>query len=891
MPRNSVFFPLVCLAFACSGPTGTAPQSPTRPASTDVAVTHPALPDPAPPAFRLPGEVRPTRASLELTILPDQDHFDGIARFDLAIASATPVIWLHATDLTQPSATIDGKPARVVTGNEDLIGVIPAIPLQAGTATLELHYRAGIDRERSRGVYADKEGADWYAYTFFEAIDARRAFPCFDEPGFKIPWQLTFHVRREHVALANAPVLSETDEPGGMKRVVIAETKPLPSYLVAFVVGPFDLVDGGVAGRAHTPVRFIVPRGRGAETRYAREVTPRVVTLLEDYFDMPYPYEKLDVAVVPRYWGTMEHPGIVAMGQPLTLIAPDQETQSRKEHYANILTHELAHYWFGDVVTMAWWDDTWLNESLASWLDIKLTDQLEPAWHYADDALALANGAMNTDQLLAARAMRQPVDDNEAIQASFDNSTTYAKGAAVLRMFEQWIGPDQFRTFIRSYIRAHAWGTATADDFITALTAAAGADAATAFRTFLDQPGVPVVDLELRCKGGATTLHLEQRRSLLDGATDPSSETWHIPVCVRHGSRRRQQRACWLLTTSATDVSLAGPCPEVLVPNAGGDGYYRSSLAERTAPSTVTGLPRRERITLLNDAAAAWQRGQLEISRLFELGLQMQDDRDPRVARRAANFLWFFDQDHFDDADRRRYARMVRAIFGEKARELGWRRRDSDDDDLHDLRRQLVGAVAEHDPKLREEAARLVEAFLRDGASVPDDIVDTVLWVTATTGDRQLFDRLLASARATPDLRLRRRLLRTLGAFRDPALTAAARDVIVAPDLDQRESLAILYVQLSVYHTRDDAWSWTRAHLPALLSEMRDDEAGAFIGGLAEVYCDRTHRAEASTWLTPFAASVDGARNQLAQALESADHCIRTSERDLPAVRRFLARY
>jgi aminopeptidase N len=498
---------------------------------------------------------------------------------------------------------------------------------------------------------------------------------------------------------------------------------------------------------------------------------------------------------------------------------------------------------------------------------------------------------MSTDQLVAARAMRQPVDSNEAIEASFDNDTTYGKGAAVLHMFEQWIGPERFQTFIRSYIGSHAWGTATADDFVGALTAAAGAEAATAFRTFLDQPGVPSIDMELRCTRSATTLHLAQRRSLLEGTTAPSSSTWHIPVCVRHGSGRRLERQCWLLTTPEVDVSLAGPCPKVLVPNAAGDGYYRSTLAGRTASPAITGLPRRERITLINDASAAWQRGQLAITSLIELGLRLHDDRDPRVARHAIYLLWTFSPDLLEDDDRQRFDRMVMATFGARARKLGWQRRVGDDDDLHDLRMLLVAAVAEHDAGLRDEAARLADAFLRDSKSVPDDIVDLVLRIAATTSGRPLFDRLLANARATANLRLRRRLLRALGAFHEPTLAAAARELVITRDLDPRETLAILSSQLGERRTRDDAWNWARAHLPALLSEMRDDEAGALIGRLAEVYCDRAHREEASTWLTPLAEHVDGARNALSLALERTENCIRIAERDRPAVQMFLTKY
>lgn len=802
--HSTVVVVAACFAFSCGGPApAPLPRAGVLPSPAAVAAPPAtALREPTPPAFRLLGDVRPIRAELELTILPDQEHLDGIARFELDIVNATPAVWLHGADLTQLSATIGGQPARVVTGDDDVIGVVPSAPLAAGSSTLEIRYRARIDRERSRGVYSSKEGADWYAYTMFEAIDARRAFPRFDEPGFKIPWQLTFHVRRDHVALANAPVVSEHEEAGGMKRVEIAESKPLPSYLVAFVVGPFELVDGSVAGRARTPVRFIVPRGRGAETRYAREATPKVVTLLEDYFDMPYPYEKLDVAVVPRYWGTMEHPGIVAMGQTLTLIPPDQETTSRKK--------------------------------------------AEPSGRYDDDAIAIANAAMNTDQLLAARPMRQPVDSNEAIQASFDNDITYRKGAALLRMFEAWIGPERFQTFIRSYIRAHAWGTATADDFLASLAVAAGDETAIAFRTFLEQPGVSVIEMELRCAAGGSTLRLTQQRSLPGGVRDPSASTWHVPVCVRHGSRRSSQRKCWLLTAPEAVVPLAGPCPTMFVPNAGGDGYYRSTVRGSAAASTIPGAPRRERISAIDDAVTAWKHGQLDLITLLELGLRLHRDPDERVALRGTRVLWALDPDHLAEDHRRRYDRMVAKSLGARARALGWRRRAGDDDDRHDMRRLLLSEVAMHDPRLRTEAARLARAFLRDPRTVPDDMVDIALRVAAANGDRALFGQVLGNARSATDLRLRRRLARALGAFRDATLATAARDLVLAPDLDLRESLHVLLAQLLDHHTRDDAWRWARAHLPALLARMRDDEGSWLIASLAEVHCDRTRRDEAA---------------------------------------------
>jgi len=414
-----------------------APEAPAAaPTVPTTVAAAPEWPEPQPPRLRLPDSVRPVRYALDLTLLPAEPTYSGTVTIDLDVRETVRQVWLHAQDLqvTQARILSNGRTleARAVTASEGRLGVLLPETLGTGPAQLLLSFTGRADRERSQGLYAVEEGGEPYLYTFFEPIDARRAFPCFDEPGFKVPWRLRFTVKQEHVALANHAIVSEEPLPGGLKRVTYAESRPMPSYLVAFVVGPFELVDAGTVGRAHVPLRFIVPRGRGPETAYAASVTPRIVTLLEDFFDQTYPYEKLDVAVVPHFWGTMEHSGIVALGQPLTLIRPGEETLQRRKSYVNIAIHELAHYWFGNVVTCRWWDDTWLNESLTTWLDHKLTGQFDPAWEFALEGQAnSAAHALETDSLITSPAVRKPITTNDDIIGAFDNGTTYSKGSSL----------------------------------------------------------------------------------------------------------------------------------------------------------------------------------------------------------------------------------------------------------------------------------------------------------------------------------------------------------------------------------------------------------------------------------------------------------------------------
>jgi len=905
--RVALLVAVVALA-ACSSPERPTPVSPAPPVSPPAAAPVAALPDPPPPELRLPGDVKPVTYALDLTIVPDQPTAAGRVHITAEVVRPARVVWLNASGLAIDHAELGGKAARLIKGGDDFIGLASDHELPAGALAIDVAWQTPIDRERSRGMYSEHEGNETYVYTFFEPIDARRAFPCFDEPSYKVPWQLTFHVKADQVALANAPVVRETPEPGGMKKVETAVTKPLPSYLVAFVVGPFELVDGGTAGRAKTPIRFVIPKGRGGELGYARQVTPKVVDALEDYFDMAYPYGKLDVAVVPRFWGTMEHPGIVAMGQPLTLIRPEQETRERKADYTNILAHELSHYWFGDLVTMAWWDDTWLNEALGEWSDMNITEAAEPTWRFRDDRVRMAVGAMAADETLATGAIRRQVTTREGIAASFDNSITYFKGAAMFRMFESFVGRDVWRTFLHHYLGAHAWGNASAEDFLHSVAGDLGPQTEAAMRTFLEQPGVPRITAQLRCEPhGTPRVELSQQRSLHAGVTDPKPKLWSVPVCMRYGDRAASFHTCVRLSAQAASFELggapaAGPggpwhgCPTWMILNADAIGYYRSTVDPRLAralltPSSAIARAARptpsERMMLVEDLRAAVGRDELPIDKLLELVPVIAADPDDKVARSALAAA-DLPLRGLGDAMYLAAKRWYHKTFHARAAQLGWHRGAKDSEERNELRQVIVPLVAVDDPALSAEAQRLADRWLTDRTGLPDDLVWPALGVAARHGDAARFDRYLAAARAARDRTEHERLLGTLGAFTDPAIAAKALALVLGHELDLRDTLGIIYGVLGRRETRDLGIAFVTAHLDELLARMRDDEAAAFLGGLAGRFCDAGRKAQMAALVVPRAAKVDGAQAQVARALEQTDQCIALVQRQLPALHRAL---
>jgi alanyl aminopeptidase len=861
-----------------------------------------AAPSLDPPKLRLDGAAQPSNYAVNLTIVPDRDTFQGSVDIGIEVRMPAEVVWLNSIGLEIQDAIFRPEsgaalPARTVPGGDQFVGFAFDRAI-SGRGVLRIVYQGKISRNSSAGIFQLKEDREWYVYSQFEPTDARRAFPCFDEPSFKVPWQLTLHVPKDDLALSNTPVQSESNEPNGMKMVRFKQSPPLPSYLVAFAVGRFDVVDAGRVGP--TPVRVIVPKGKSADAAYAATAIPQLLKLLEDYFGIPFPYEKLDSVVMPISDFAMENAGLITYAESTLLADPATETIDHKRELAGTCAHEMAHQWFGDLVTTAWWNDTWLNEAFATWMERKIPGEWQPGWRLDVAAVNARLGAMHGDELASAREIRQPIKDNDDIANAFDD-ITYEKGAAVIEMFEHWIGEPKFREGVQLYLKQHAWGNATASDFEAAMSSVAGKNVGPAFNSFLDQPGVPEISAALKC-GAQPLLAVSQKRSLPIGS-QAKPQTWQIPICVAFEADGSVHHQCSLLSDPKDEIALAGAqtCPSWILPNDGEGGYYQvayeGDLLKRVLADQGSHLSVAERVGVLGDVDSLAGEGEISVQVALALVPEFSKDPDWHVVQAAANIAGLLKGESVPANLREKGARFIRQEFGEKAIALGWIATPGDSDDTRLLRQKLVPLVAStgQQKELIEQAERLAREWLESRHGIAPEMLAPVLRVAAEFGNRDLFNSLRTAAIQERDHHVREVLLEALGSFRSPELARAALDLLLSKDFDPRESFyPLLFGPLSYVETRDVPFEFVKQHLDVLLKrlprEVGEDYA-AMLSSVGGSFCDAKRRDELDSFFSGRVKDYSGGPRTLAQTLEGIDLCIAARKSLTPELTAFLNRY
>jgi cytosol alanyl aminopeptidase len=889
MCRAQVLVAALAVA-ACSSRGGPAAPGSPHPGTSSAAGDTSTAPEaaansPRPPALRLPATARPLRQAVDLTVIPEQDTFAGSTQIDVELTEATSVLWLNAKKIEVREASIESRgttqPAvRLATSNEEFLGLSVPRPVGPGPAILRISYHGKLVDDDYVGLFRQREAGTAYVFSQFEIADARRAFPCFDEPSFKIPWQLTLRIEKDHVGLANSPVARETPGPGEkMKTIEFLPTQPLSSYLIAIAVGPFDMVSAGRGGRKNVPLRIAVTRGRAADARVARRTTREFLVKLEKFFGTPYPFEKLDSVSVPHFFGAMENAALITYGANILLATPAEEkTPDFQISHRETVAHEIAHQWFGDLVTMAWWDDLWLNESFATWLERKLT---HPGLSDPDMSFGPTGreGALREDSLPSTRAIHQPIASNDDFLFLF-NALNYGKGAAVIAMFERWVGEEKFRDGVRAYMRKHEHRNATTADFLAALDQAApGRDVASAFATFLQQPGVPMVSIELRCsQGEKPALELRQERLLWSAgnARPAGSQLWKIPVCVEYGTGKRAAGQCTLLDQPSETLALeAKSCPTWVNGNTDALGYYRVFYAGELLARALddrTPLTTRERASVLEDAVALADAGRMSYGVLVAALPSLARVRNFAVLRRVANLARAI-EDLVPPERRDAYATLVRELFAPRARAVGWKPRPGESVAVRQARPVLLTLVADQgrDPAIAAEAERLARAWLRDPSSLPPDAAGSVLGAAAAArGGSDLYDAYLARLRQEKGLERRGLLLAGLARFRDPSLVARTVELAASAEIPFNEVGSLLSGGLADPALAEQVYDAVVKQFPALVEKLGADRRIQLLS-VGGALCTRQLRDRADRFFADKLARAPGiaiARGKMRESIE-----------------------
>ncbi|HEY3143034.1 MAG TPA: M1 family metallopeptidase [Acidimicrobiales bacterium] len=773
---------------------------------------------------RLPRQVVPRR--YEVTLEPDLQaaSFAGSVEAEVDVIEPTSTVVLNAIELEIDEAWVTPSGGARVDASVSLdekaerATLSLATPLPLGGATVHLRFR-GILNDKLHGFYrstfTDAAGNEQVlACTQMEATDARRTFPCWDEPDLKAVFGATLMVADGLQAISNAAEISRTPTGDGRVEVRFADTIPLSTYLVAFIVGPLEAtepvdVDG-------TALRVIHPPGKGDLTPFALEVGAFCLRYFADWFDLPYPGDKLDLVAVPDFaFGAMENLGCVTFRERLVLIDPDTATQAERQAVTDVIAHELAHMWFGDLVTMKWWNGIWLNEAFATFMEMKATDAFRPDWQRWVDFGLSRSAAFDTDALASTRPIEFPVISPEEAEGMFD-ILTYEKGASVVRMLEQYLDEDRFQAGIRRYMRTHQYGNTETTDLWDALEEETGEPVRRIADSWIFQGGFPEV-AATRVEG-ADTVRFTQQRFSYDGASaGGSGERWAVPLIVGHRSADgAAEETRGLLDEAGLDLALPSAEWPFVNANFGADGFYRV----RYSPSLLAQLvEQRDRLTaleryvLVDDTWSGVLAGTVEASTFVSLAEQFADETDLSVWQRLLAGLSSLDS-LLDDAGRASLASRVRGLVAPVMARLGSEPRSDDDDRARTLRGLLVGAAATlgaDEEALAACRARL-DAYLADASSVEASLAAAALSASATTGGTALYDRLVEHYRDATNPQDRERFLYALARFRDPECLQRTLDLSLSGEVRTQDAPFLLRDTIANRDNGEMAWNFVAKH-------------------------------------------------------------------------------
>jgi aminopeptidase N len=866
---------------ACSGPDDT-------PAAASLQTT---TAEPVAPAGRLDQIVVPTKYDIELTVDPSQERFSGNVSIDVQINESTSSIWLHGKDLDVGEVYLtDGESRRIEASYEQKLDSGVSLltleqPVAAGSASIHFSYSADFNTSTNALFRVERDGK-YYAATQFEPISARNVFPGFDEPGFKVPFDLALITRASDVAITTTPESSAESLENDTVKHVFETTRPMPTYLIAIAVGPYDLVDYGMipansVRSREVPLRGIAASGQGEKMEYALNNTDGILSVLEEYFGTPYPFRKLDIIAMPEnFGGAMENVGAITYDEYIILMDEDSPVAQRRI-YTSVHAHELGHMWFGNLVTPEWWNDIWLNEAFASWIENKAAGAYWPDGEFDRETLKGALGAMSSDSLAAARQIREPVDRNEKISDAFDG-ITYEKGAGVLAMLEQYVGEVEFQAGIRLHMDRHQDGTATAEDFIASV--AEGSDRTeieAAFKTYIEQPGVPLMSVSVDCaEGESPKLTVRQARyAPLGSSIDPGASEWQVPFCIAYDDGDTRKSNCTLINKPEQIVELdASSCPASIMPNAGGAGYYRFAFDNAGWQSLINdaaNLPAAEALVLADSLDAAFRAGRVPAN-IYLAGLAALVNHDTWDVSSAAmtrleSITEIIDIERLPDVEKT-LQNIVKPRFEKLAGATG------PGNELLQGRMQRFLIVIAKDQAMREPMA--LQAALRlglngdpDPAAAPANELETIFSIGVQDIGQPFFDLLLTEAIDSDDSAFRRAAVGSLARAEDPELVKKLQAAVLAGDFQGIEMLRIVSRQMARAKTTELTYAWILENDAELIERVPEQFRSGVVPSLGGSFCSADRADEWQDFVVSRADSLPGYERSLAQTTESVRLC------------------
>jgi cytosol alanyl aminopeptidase len=878
------------LLLACAGGQP-APTSPSQ--SAPLEATGPRLPDNA----------VPTAESVLLEIDPASDRFRGVVRIAVDLRQPTREVVLHASGLRVGRAWADNADGQIVGANSQ---PLPNIDPRAEPDRLALKFDKNLEkrawlglefegplRSDLHGLYRVQSAGTALVFSQFEPMDARTAFPCFDEPSAKIPFSLTIRVPKGQLAVSNTPELRRHDV-GSWTEFVFAPSPPLPSYLVALAAGPLEVVDwtGEKGKEPSVPMRLVAAPGQAERGRWALARSAEFLHELEQYFGTRVPYPKLDLVAVPEFAaGAMENPGLVTFRDEI-LLATNRSPLENQRRMFEVSAHELAHLWFGDWVTLAWWDDLWLNESFATWMEYKIVDSLRPELEAGAGFLGWLGAAMSDDSLPSARPIRQSVSTQTDALRAF-NGLTYAKGAAILGMLEHWVGPEQFRARLRDYLGQHAFRNATSAELAQAL-GDGERPVAQVMQSFIEQTGVPDVRFSRECVPGGLRIKLEQSRHTALG-TSGQKALWKIPICIKLPGRSADPSLCTLLEQPEQTWEIASKdCPSWFLPNLDQSGYYHAITTaaelDARARAPLSELSPREQAGMLMDAHAMLEVGALEVDHYFDwAATYFGRTRPPAAWSQFLDQVEFIAHEVTPPAQRAAVERWLGQRISPELHALGDEAGGSESARARLLRTQLklASGLLARDANVMGHAQALTRKWLAGSTSVSAEEAAAAVPIAASGNDAELMRALQALAGETEDAERRTLALEALGHVNE---SERVGDLLHSLERGPtpHELRHLLRTLLERPEPRQQAYQWLVEHFDLMEAKVPASRRRTLL--LAAINrCGLEDRGAIEAFLGPRIASMEGMDGILEESRDAATRCTAFKEHHQAALVRYFA--